>query len=215
MVFSNSQPQPQPNSAPNGYVSENFQQGAAPVNQPPVVTSQPAPIVPDPAFEQFNQQFKQYAGYDFKEATTAINELRTWKQTQAIREQEQKLQQVWEVPDNEFQYRLNTVRDEWNRLPEQERQAILYRTGYDEMGAASILWKQIESREPAQPEYQVQQPETPQLDKSTVAPNGRPANTRFKFSQQQINSMSNDEYNQYADAIAQAYANGQVLRDIY
>jgi hypothetical protein len=222
MVFSNSQPEQQ-----QGSPAQQYEQGGF-VNQP--VPQQPAATPSDPAysggfdpdFVKFTEQFKRYAGVDFKEAVSEIQESRSFRQQQSTKTQEKQLQQVWEVPDNEFEYRINVVREEWNKLPPQEQQKIMYRTGYDEIGAASIVWNTIQQREPAandvnsifnQPQVQAQ---VPQLDRNSTAPGVQgKQQSRFRFTQSQIDQMSQEDYNRNADAISQAYATGQVYKDLF
>jgi hypothetical protein len=230
MVFSNSQPAPQ-QPVQQGSPAQQYEQGGF-VNQPsaPVLPTQPAASPSDPAysagfdpdFVKFTEQFKRYAGVDFKEAVSEIQESRTFRQQQETRKQEKQLQQVWEVPDNEFEYRLNVVRDEWNKLPPAEQQKIMYRTGYDEIGAASIVWNSIQQREPSPNDVnslfnqQQVQPQVPQLDRNSAVPGAQQKQqSRFKFTQSQIDQMSQEDYSRNADAIAQAYATGQVYRDLY
>ncbi|AGR48561.1 head scaffolding protein [Anabaena phage A-4L] len=197
--------------------------GGLPPSQP---NSQPqaAPASqPDPEFDRFANQFKQYAGVDFREAVSEIQQLREYRQTQEIKRQEQQIARVWGVDESQLEYRLGLVKETWNNLPEDQRREILYRTGYDEIGAASIIWQQIEQQQEqggggglfSEPQQVPQQPNgVPTLDRNS-AQASRQASNKYAFSQSQINTMGADEYRANADAIAKAYASGRVLRDLF
>ncbi|MBD2200155.1 MULTISPECIES: hypothetical protein [Calothrix] len=156
------------------------------VNEPPQYST--------PEFKQFNEQFKQYAGVDFKEAVNMVQELQAFKQQQTVNSQLNTLKQEWGVDDKEVTQRLELIRERFVKYPPQLQAQL------DNPEGAKLIWAKLEQ------ERQVSS--VPQLDRGRRTTPG--SNTKYLFSKSQIDKMSDSEYRQNANKIMYAYANGLV-----
>jgi len=160
-------------------------------------TQTPPPVQVDPAqfkaFTEFAEQFKSYTGMDFKQATDTLARL-------SRKEQEDNLREAWDVNRSEFNRRMSAVKERFAQYPK-EMQAKL-----DNPEGAQLIWAKLQleqQQSPAVPQKQV-----PRFDRSSSS--GDVPQSRYQFTQSQIEGMSNKEYARNADRIASAYANGQV-----
>ncbi len=151
----------------------------------------------DPDFARFNEDFKKYAGVDFKEAMESFKFVQQKYHEQAVNEQKRQLATEWGVEGDEFESRLTQVRDRWSRLkPELQKQ-------YDTNEGIKLIWTHIEN------EQAKNQKQVPGLQRSnTKIPAGTQA--KYDFTQRQIDKMSNEEYQKNSGRIMTAYANGRV-----
>lgn len=158
-----------------------------------------APVDPgnDPDFAKFNEDFKKYAGVDFKEAVESFKYVQQIQQQQRVNEQKQVLANEWGVDGGELESRLGQVRERWLRLkPELQQQ-------YDTNDGIKLIWTYIEK------EQAKNQKVVPGLQRnSTKIPAG--SQPKYDYSQRQIDKMNNEEYAKNANRIMQAYANGRV-----
>ncbi len=164
-------------------------------NQP--TQEQTPEVTADPDFARFNEDFKKYAGVDFKEAMESFKFVQQKYHEQAVNEQKRQLATEWGVEGDEFESRLTQVRDRWSRLkPELQKQ-------YDTNEGIKLIWTHIEN------EQAKNQKQVPGLQRSsTKIPAGMQA--KYDFTQRQIDKMSNEEYAKNAGRIMTAYANGRV-----
>lgn len=165
-------------------------------NQPPEAEQTPDPTT-DTDFAKFNEDFKKYAGVDFKEAMESFQFVRQQVHQQQVNEQKQALANEWGVDATELDSRLTQVRERWQNLkPELQKQ-------YDTNDGIKLIWTYIEK------EQAKTQKVVPGLQRSsTKLPAGSQA--KYDFSQRQIDKMSNEEYAKNANRIMNAYANGRV-----
>lgn len=167
---------------------------AAQNNPEPEVTPEPTA---DADFAKFNEDFKKYAGVDFKEAMESFKFVQQKYHEQAVNEQKQALANEWGVQGEEFESRLTQVRERWSNLkPELQKQ-------YDTNDGIKLIWTYIEK------EQAKSQKVVPGLQRSsTKIPAG--SQPKYDFSQRQIDKMTNDEYQKNSGRIMTAYANGRV-----
>lgn len=185
------QPQvPQQQQAPQ---QQQFPYQQQQYNTAPVIT-QGQPTQPPAAQDQeFVQRLKQHYNITPEQLDQG---LRDYQQLQ-VEVGMQHLEQLWQVPRNTVEQRLNILANEISQMDPQ--QAALY----DTVKGAEFLWYQVQGK--------YTQPVAPQMPSQTALV--QPGAAAYKFTESQIQNMPEHERARRDIEIQHAYLNNQVLND--
>jgi hypothetical protein len=151
---------------------------------------------PEPS-AAFTEQFEQHFGMTVDDAKALMEDLSALRQEREAYQvylQHQQLATHWDVPQETVAQRLTEVAKVWNKLPDDKKQKL------DNIDGVKAIWARIETKGGKS---------TPKLDKSAAKAT---AQSKYLFTQSQIDSMSDAEYAQNRQAIANAYAQGKVKK---
>lgn len=149
----------------------------------------------DADFEaKFEQHFEKTFGMKPEDAVMLVQELVQERVDREVRGQLTELKQVWGTDDNETQQRLEAVREVYNTLSPENQ------TKFNNVKGAQIIWNKLQA--------------TGKAPKVLKGKSATPAKSTPKvmYTQKQIDAMSIQEYEQNAQRIAYAYANGLVIK---
>lgn len=149
----------------------------------------------DDDFEvKFEQHFEKTFGMKPEDAVALVQELVQERVDREVRGQLMELKQAWGTDDNETQQRLEAVREVYNSLsPENQAK-------FNNVKGAQVIWTRIQASGKA-PKVLRGKSSTPSKSKPQAM-----------YTQKQIDAMSIKEYEQNAQRIAYAYANGLVVK---
>lgn len=169
----------------------------APATEKPAADEDKTP----PGFEKFSQDFKEYLGFDIKDAMAAVQELQTLRNDIAIREQEASIKTSWAVDDTTYKARMNEVREYASAI--QKKNPSMFEK-LDNPEGVKLIWAKLESEKRKGNKTQVPGIQT--------TGNKTPAGARsaFDFTASQLQKMSRDEYAKNARRIERAYVEGRV-----
>jgi predicted RNase H-like nuclease (RuvC/YqgF family) len=136
---------------------------------------------------EFAAQFKHYFGAEPEEALSLLNELQVFRQ-------EVQLMQHWNASPAEYQQRMESVRQFYQSLPENDREQ------FNSPEGAIAIWNHLEKQQ-GKPSGKI---------KATTKSRQTKASTKPLFTSQQIVSMSDEEYYKNLPAITQAFREGRV-----
>ncbi len=136
---------------------------------------------------EFAAQFKQHFGTEPEEALSLLNELQVFRQ-------EVQLMQHWNASPAEYQERMESVRQFYQSLPEDDREQ------FNSPEGAIAIWNHLEKQQ-GKPSGKI---------KATTKSRQTKASTKPLFTSQQIVSMSDEEYYKNLPAITQAFREGRV-----
>lgn len=158
-------------------------------------------------FQLFNAQLQQFLGVDAQTLHNYVAIVQQQQRDMAL----QPLKQEW---GDEFDTRMDSVRQLWEKLPENER-AI-----YDSVEGVRFLAARVQAQQPTaeQPaavggsgvESATTQPGVPSLDRKTVPSALTTGAPQYRYTRSQLTSMPKNEYVQQQADIAKAYSEGAV-----
>lgn len=151
-------------------------------------------------FEQFRSDFTKAFGLPLEEARDLVQGLQAESTKRAINEQKYELSASWDVPVTEVDKRLMIVKTMWDKLPADKQQA------YDSTKGAQALYARYE---------QSQQRKSTAKGTSSAKGKGLAGATtqsKYWYTEKQINAMDAATYSGNADRILMAYAQGRVKR---
>ena len=168
-----------------------------------------APVEPD---EKFSAYFEKQTGMPMQEFSDTLREIQTIvrevgandlkegiafikasRQAQAIEDVRNEADAFWDVTREETVKRLTAIQPYFNKLSKEDKKL------YDTVKGADILWRS----------YLAERGDNDTKTKTTKS-GTKTGGRRFLYTQQDIDSMSSDEYKQNADRITYAYTNGLV-----
>lgn len=150
-------------------------------------------------YSDLDKYLQHKFGVNLEEAFEAIQATQQMRQQQIIQQQNQQLQTDWGVDQQEFNHRLELVKEEFKKLPPEKQQAL------DDIQGAKLLWEVISARQASV------------VTSPTIPANPRPAKRgqeAYDYRQSQIMAMSPAQYAAEADKITRAYAARRVLMDV-
>lgn len=149
----------------------------------------------DDDFEaKFEQHFEKTFGMKPEDAVMLVQELVQERVDREVRGQLTELKTVWGTDDNETQQRLEAVREVYNTLSPENQ------VKFNNVKGAQVIWNKIAASGKAPKVLK---------GKSATPTKSQP---KAMFTQKQIDAMPIAEYEQNAQRIAYAYANGLVIK---
>lgn len=146
---------------------------------------------------EFASQFKAAFGIEPQEAVELVNSLQVFRDEQALMRQ-------WGVSPSEYDERMSTVRQFFEKLPEDKRGE------FNTVQGAVAIWNHlVETQQIAQKPQK-----TSALPKSKTGRQPVPTRPKHDFKRSEILRMPQTEYKQKLPQIAKAYREGRVLEDV-
>lgn len=153
-----------------------------------------------PRFEQFRSDFTKAFGLPLEDARDLVQGLQAESIKRSLNEQKYELSAAWDVPVTEVDRRLMVVKTMWDKLPSDKQQA------YDSTKGAQALYARYEQQQQRKGATKAAKTSTKGASSSSGS------QSKYWYSESQINSMDAATYAQNANRIMVAYAQGRVKR---
>ncbi len=178
-----------------------------PRDEQPAAPPTVAPLPDTPEAQKFANQFEEYLGFKIEDLRAGIQEMQQMRQhfnqvqsQNRVQQQESALKQEWGIDGNDFQDRLQVIRERFSKYSPEIQQRL------DNVEGAKLIWAKLQQEE--------QEAGIPVFQKSTGLGRTNAGGNRPQFTRSEILRMSPEQYERFASEITYAYQNNLVLDDL-